>query len=121
MKGEVTADYEISISLEVIGPSGTAIHINAILDTGFSSFLSLPTSLVNQLGLQHLHERPFILAGGHIVDFDVYLARVRWNGMIREITVVCAEDAVLLGMQMIRGHRMEAAIVDGGPVHIEPI
>jgi predicted aspartyl protease len=42
--GVVTDDYQAVIHLVVRGPAGQEIEIDAIIDTGFDGWLSLPSS-----------------------------------------------------------------------------
>lgn len=50
IQGEVNDAYEAVISLTVQGPLGQATEVEAVIDTGFTGFLSLPTALVTELG-----------------------------------------------------------------------
>jgi hypothetical protein len=47
-------DYEAIIPLRLQGPAGPERVINAIIDTGFNGFLTLPLALVTALGLPRL-------------------------------------------------------------------
>lgn len=49
--GVVTADHQVVIPLTVRGPTGQEQEIEAIIDTGFDGWLSLPSSLIALLGL----------------------------------------------------------------------
>ena len=49
--GVVTNDRQAVIHLTVRGPAGQEQEIEAIIDTGFDGWLSLPSSLVAGLGL----------------------------------------------------------------------
>ena len=49
--GQVTVYREAVISLSVKGPEGQSREIDAVIDTGFNGFLTLPASLIQELGL----------------------------------------------------------------------
>jgi len=49
--GVVTGDRQAIIRLMVRGPAGQEQEIEAIIDTGFDGWLSLPSSIVVRLGL----------------------------------------------------------------------
>lgn len=49
--GIVTDRREAVIRLKVRGPTGQDQEIEAIIDTGFDGWLSLPSSIIAQLGL----------------------------------------------------------------------
>ena len=51
IEGVVNAAYEPVVSLAVQGPSGQSRDIEAVVDTGFNGFLTLPTELVAELAL----------------------------------------------------------------------
>ena len=75
--GMVNANREATIRLEVIGPPGHPQDIEAVIDTGFTGFLTLPPALVTALGLSWLCRQPGILADGRVEYFDVYIATVQ--------------------------------------------
>ncbi|MDE2736209.1 MAG: hypothetical protein OXI72_17565 [Gemmatimonadota bacterium] len=49
--GIVSADYEAVIRLKVQGPIGQEREVDAVVDTGFNGFLTLPPRLITPLGL----------------------------------------------------------------------
>ena len=51
IEGVVNAAREAAIALTVRGPAGRTLNIEAIIDTGFGGFLTLPPVLVAELGL----------------------------------------------------------------------
>ena len=55
IEGVVNAAYEAVIRLTVQGPSGQEQDIEAVIDTGFTGFLSLPSGVVVDLGLPFLN------------------------------------------------------------------
>ena len=50
IRGEVSADWEATIRLKVLGPSGQEEDVEAVIDTGFNGFLTLPPDLIARLG-----------------------------------------------------------------------
>jgi predicted aspartyl protease len=62
--GMVNANREAAIRLLVRGPQGHQQEIEAIIDTGFTGFLTLLPILVTTLGLAWLCRQPGILADG---------------------------------------------------------
>ena len=51
IEGVVNSAYEAVIPLSLQGPAGQAQQVEAVIDTGFTGFLTLPPSLVAELGL----------------------------------------------------------------------
>ena len=51
IQGVVNAAYEAVVSLTLQGAEGRTQEIEAVVDTGYTGFLTLPPMLVNELGL----------------------------------------------------------------------
>lgn len=54
IEGVVNAAYEPVVSLALQGPSGQTSEIEAVIDTGFTGFLTVTPALVMELGLDLL-------------------------------------------------------------------
>jgi clan AA aspartic protease len=91
--GSVNKNYEALISLVVRGPRGGLCTIEAVIDTGFSGFLTLPSSIIIQLELIWRGEAQAILGDGRRHQFDVYSATVEWGGRERHVEVDVAETS----------------------------
>jgi predicted aspartyl protease len=83
--GAVNAHREATIRLAISGSGGQQQEIEAIIDTGFTAYLTLPPILVQALGLAWLCRQPGILADGSVEVFDVYIATVLWDGQPRTV------------------------------------
>ncbi len=116
--GIVNANREATIRLEVIGPPGRPQDIEAVIDTGFTGFLTLPPALVTALGLSWLCRQPGILADGRVEYFDVYIATVIWDGQPRTIEVEVADTEPLVGMSLLDRHSLRIDVLSGGVVTI---
>ena len=85
IEGVVNAAHEAVVTLPLRGPTGPAREIEAVIDTGYSGFLTLPPSLVEELGLPfRLHGRA-VLANGDTETFAVHGVTVVWDGQPRYI------------------------------------
>ena len=51
IEGVVNAAYEAVVTLPVQGPAGQSREVEAVIDTGFNRFLTLPPALVAELDL----------------------------------------------------------------------
>jgi clan AA aspartic protease len=100
--GIVTED-EATVRLRLHGPSGRTRQIDAIVDTGFSDFLSLPPSIISALQLVWQSYDTGVLADGSECEFDTYEAKLDWDGNSRTILVQESETIPLLGMALLRG------------------
>ena len=85
IQGVVNANLEAVVTLTLRGESGQEREIEAVIDTGFNGFLTLPTALVAQLGIPFAYMGRAILADGSEAAFDVYDATVLWNGRPRYV------------------------------------
>jgi predicted aspartyl protease len=76
ISGSVNRDREAIITLEVVDASGQPHAVEAIIDTGFSGFLTLPPSLIASLGLALRGHHQVILGDGRVSLLDVYVGTV---------------------------------------------
>ena len=81
IEGSVNAAHEAVVGLVVRGPSGRTRDVRAVVDTGFSRFLTLPPSIVTELGLAfRTVDIGSYLADGSEATLHVYAATVLWDG-----------------------------------------
>ena len=120
MTGRVTALHEATLRLTVIGPDQRPQAVDAVLDTGFNGFLTLPSHVVRTLRLPFVGHRRATLGDGSIAVLDLYLATVLWHEQAREVLVLQADGGPLMGMALLYGSRVVLHIVDDGDVLIEP-
>ena len=80
IEGRVNAGYEAVVPLSLEGPEGQAQEVEAVIDTGYSGFLTLPLALVAELGLAFVGSGHAVLANDAEVEFDVYDVTVLWDG-----------------------------------------
>ena len=92
--GVVTNDRQAVIHLTVRGPAGQEQEIEAIIDTGFDGWLSLPSSLV---------------------------ATVDWDGEAKRVPVDEAETVPLVGMSLLEGYELIVQAQPGGNVTVRAL
>ena len=117
--GVVTSNLEAVIRLGVRGPHHDEQEVGAVIDTGFNGWLSLPGSLVEQLGQPWLTRGRVILADGSEQECDVYAANVIWDGQACRVPVDAAETDPLVGMSLLNGFDLHMEVRSGGSVLIE--
>ena len=117
--GVVNASHEATIRLVVRGASGQEYEIEAIIDTGFTGFLTLPPALIASLGLAWRGLEQVGLGDGSPQLFDVYAATVIWNGQARTVEIDAADTDPLVGMGLIYGYELRIQVINGGTVTIE--
>ena len=119
--GHVTIYREAVISLSVKGPEGQSREIDAVIDTGFNGFLTLPASLIQELGLVWRRRGRAMLADGSDSLFDIYEATVTWDDRPRRIAVDEVNSDPLIGMSLLYGYELTVQVIDGGRVVINPL
>jgi clan AA aspartic protease len=119
MFGVVSNDCEAIIKVAVGQIGSPKIIVDAVIDTGFTSFLSLPLFIITELDLTW-HYRDFgTLGDGSEVVFELYKASVIWDGQNKIIDVVASDADPLVGMGLLYGFKLQVEAVEGGRVTIE--
>ncbi|WP_041804179.1 MULTISPECIES: clan AA aspartic protease [Microcystis] len=120
MQGYVNQNYEAMLSL-VVRNGDKLKSITAVIDTGFTGFLSLPIATIRELELSWSYRDRATLGDGSEVLFDIYDGMVIWGGQYREIEINAAETEPLIGMSLLRGYRLQVDTVKGGLVTISEL
>jgi len=119
IEGRVNAACEAALILAAQGPEGQARETEAVVDTGYNGFLTLPPVLVGGLELPFVTSGEATLADGSTVSFDIHLVTVDWDGQARLVEADADEVTPLVGMQLLAGHDLHAEVENGGRVVIE--
>lgn len=98
---------------------GGFLTLTAVIDTGFTDYLTLPTSTVQRLGLIRKTTKPALLAGEQTIDMECFYGMVELDGERFQIDVYQIEGHPLVGMALLAGCRLSLHIMDGGEVVIE--
>ncbi len=120
MQGYVNQNYEAMLSL-VVRNGDKLKSITAVIDTGFTGFLSLPIATIRELELSWSYRDRATLGDGSEVLFDIYDGMVIWGGQYREMEINAAETEPLIGMSLLRGYRLQVDTVKGGLVTISEL
>ncbi len=67
MTGEINADREAELRLMVHDAAGRGNEIKAVIDTGFTDYLTLSPALIISLRLMFWELTEFVLADGNVV------------------------------------------------------
>ena len=120
IEGFVNANYEPVVSLLLQGPSGPAQEVEAVIDTGFNGYLTLPPALVSELGLPFRFRNAATLANGSEEIFDVHGVTVLWGNRPRYVDADAVGPTPLIGMLLLADHDLKIRARDGGAVAIRP-
>ena len=119
IEGVVNAALEAVLSLPIRDPSGWTREIEAVIDTGYNGFKTLPPALVTELGLPLVTTGRAFLADGGVVEFDVYRVELVWGGRTRYIRVDATGNRPLIGMSLLYRYNLYLEVVEGGRVVIQ--
>ncbi len=119
--GAVNTAGEAVLPLEVMNDSGERETVAAIVDTGFTGFLTLPRAVVVPLSLPLLGSAPATLADGSTMTLEVYEALVTWQGRSRPVECLVVEGMPLAGMALLHGNALRIQVVEGGAVEVEEL
>ncbi|MCY7272792.1 MAG: clan AA aspartic protease [Phormidesmis sp. CAN_BIN44] len=121
MFGAVNNNCEAIIKVAVGRIGSPKVTVDAVIDTGFTSFLSLPLSMITDLGLPWHYRDVGTLGDGSEVVFEIYKAAVIWNGQNQIVDVAASEADPLVGMGLLYGFKLQIEAVEGGLVTIEAL
>ncbi len=112
---------EALIELEVSDSGQPVAKLEAVIDTGYNGYLTLPYDLVTALQLPFAGHRRGTLADGSVTRLDVYLASVVWHGQQKDVLISQAAGTPLVGMSLLAGSRLTMDVIDGGEVTIKAL
>lgn len=116
--GSVNTDREAIVRLVIVGPRGREREVEAIVDTGYTGFLTLPSEVAD-LGLPFLMRGSAVLADGSESLFNIHEATVDWAGGRRRVLIDIAESDPLLGMELLHGNELAIQVIAGGSVALK--
>ncbi len=120
--GVVTETRQAVVNLVVCSSlDDRTSKIEAVVDTGYNGFLTLPPETVEELALPKLGTVFATLGDGSKMGMACFLATVLWGSDERDVVVLQAGQASLLGMGMLLGHRLSVDVENDGFVRIEPL
>jgi clan AA aspartic protease len=119
IQGWVNQNCEARLPIVVGHGNAPKQMVEALIDTGFSGFLSLPLSMIESLGLPWIFSDSVTLGDGSEVIFQMHRATVIWDGQFKVVDVAASEAEPLLGMSLLYGFKLQVEAVERGVVTIE--
>jgi clan AA aspartic protease len=119
--GFVNVEFEPIIPLFIRRADGKVFTQDAIVDTGFNGWLSLPPELIAELNLKWKRRGRAILGDGSECIFNVYEAVVVWDDTLLTIPVDEADSEPLVGMSLMEGYQLTMEIFEGGRVELRKV
>jgi clan AA aspartic protease len=121
MNGFVNQSCEALIRVAVGHTDAPKQMVEALIDTGFTGFLSLPLTTIESLDLPWIFRDVATLGDGSEVIFEMYRATVIWDGKLQVIDVAASETDPLVGMSLLYGFKLEIEAIEGGIVTIKAL
>lgn len=112
---------ELIVGLELIGPEPQTQRIEAVVDTGFNGYLTLPRSLIVNLRLPFAGHRRGELADGSVVLLHVFLGTIVWHGKPREVLISQTAGGPLVGRSLLEQNRVGFDATEGGILTIDEL
>ena len=118
IEGHINEQFEAMITLTVNSPDGTTEEVEAVVDTGFNGFLCLPETVVQRLHLPYLNSTIAFMADDRRRILRIHQAQIHWDGTSRTVEAHASGATALVGMQLMKDHRLEMDIRIGGAIRI---
>ena len=110
VEGRVNKFREPVIRIGLLGRTG--IKVNAIIDTGFNGYVSVPTGLIRRLGWERVASETYELASGEEMVSDTYLGAAKISGRVKQILAVAGSPReVLIGTRLMDGMELRVNFV----------
>ena len=117
--GRLNQDLDPLVTISIADSGGSFRSLEAVLDTGFGGYLTLPGRTIQRLGLEPAGERRITLATGESRMANAYSATALWLGQRRDVIVFASGSESLLGMALLRGYRVSLDVREDGEVVVE--
>ena len=120
-RGRIEFDegYEAKIPIHVTGSGDLTEIVTAVIDTGFTGFLALPSEMITRLGLPPRNVTKVQVADGLVLELGSFDALVEFEGERFQIDVLQHAGDPLIGMSLLAGCRLSIHITAGGEVTVE--
>lgn len=119
--GVVNAEFEPIIPLSIRQSDGKVFTQDAIVDTGFNGWLSLPPDLIAEFKLRWKRRGRTILGDSSECVFNIYQAVVDWDGTLLTIPVDEDDSEPLVGMCLMEGYQLTMQVFEGGHVELRKV
>lgn len=114
ISGEINADLEAIVELALVDSGGARHTFSAMINTGFTGWLTLPLSLIRAIGLPWREVNRAVVADGRAILFDVYDAIVDWDGSSVPVKVHELDAFPLVGNRLMAGFELVLPVEEGG-------
>ena len=110
---------EPRVPLNILGSDGAFRSLEAVVDTGFTGMLTLPESVVSDLGLRHQADQEITLADGRSQLRSTCRAELLWHGQPVTLHAFAMGEQPMIGTALLAPCRLTVDLWPGGAVIIE--
>jgi predicted aspartyl protease len=121
IQGQVNANGEPILRLQIRGFAGTHFLVDAMVDTGFFAQVGLPESMLRSLGFEPNSRGSVVMADGSAITCDTYPIEMEWGGSFKPVTAWAFGDLPLVGCELLRGYELKIHFEDAGAVEIQKL
>ena len=107
------------LPVDLFDRQGRLHRVEAMIDTGFDDFLTLPAHLVQRMGLVWASRMPMQVATSEWAQFDVYAADVLWLGNRLLLRVLQTQSEILVGTRLLWESQLTVQFWEGGSVNVQ--
>ena len=116
--GRVSIDLVPIVKLVLVGVGAEEVEIEAEVDTGFNSALSLPIERIRSLGWIYVGNERTVFGDGRAFEMELFRGIVLWEGQPRLISVMASPSVPLLGTALLEGSELRIQFKRGGDITI---
>jgi len=110
---------EAWVEITIAGDRGESRTLAAVVDTGFTGWLTVPSSVMSELGLTPAGNAQNTMANGLEAESVFCEAAVLWHENTVDVLVDIMDNTPLIGTDLLSGSRLTIDWWDGGDVIIE--
>ena len=115
--GRVNELHQATIPIEIAIPTTSDLRsYAAIIDTGLDHFLMIPRAVVIQLGYRITGTDEMVMGNEQRHEFGRSYVAILWDGEPRAVPALVSESETLVGVRLLAGYYLTAAMVPGGRV-----
>ena len=97
------------------------LNIEFVLDTGYTDYITLPTSAVSAMRFPFRHRVSVRLADGSRIEINVHVATIIWHGREIDVPVFATGNTPLLGTALLDACDLTIRFIDGSPVTVSEV
>ena len=113
-----TGHLFVKIRVRSVAQPAIIREVEAMLDTGFTGYLTLPENILSEIGAMPVGIQSARTGDGNITRFRCYRGVVEWDGEERKVRILHSQTFPLVGMNLLWGLDLAAALRHEGRVSI---